>query len=239
MEEGRSSMAHFFQKKAGLIYQLFIVSLIILSLFLLDNSSTWANIVQWLIWLIFVLDYGVQLIRAENKKTFLRTHFLEALSVIPFLHDFRVFKLISVLHYVGYLSKGLRHSWKIYNMLLKYFSNRLVIGLVITILVVPFIMFLIEPGFTSYREAIWWCIQTVSTVGYGDVIPNTQLGRLIAGFMMLIGISILGAFSGVVSEYFRGKKKNDFDGLVKSIANVETLTKEQKKLLKDLIDTKK
>jgi len=54
---------------------------------------------------------------------------------------------------------------------------------------------------TSYGDAIWWAIETISTVGYGDMIPVTVLGRLYASCLMLGAMVIVGATTGTVVSY--------------------------------------
>jgi voltage-gated potassium channel len=57
----------------------------------------------------------------------------------------------------------------------------------------------VEPStFGSFGEACWWALQTVSTVGYGDIVPETGGGRVIAGTLMLLGVAFVPAVTSIV-----------------------------------------
>jgi voltage-gated potassium channel len=58
----------------------------------------------------------------------------------------------------------------------------------------------INPSITSPLDALWWGVATISTVGYGDVTPVTPEGRLVAGVLMLFGIGLFGAITGIVTN---------------------------------------
>ena len=57
-----------------------------------------------------------------------------------------------------------------------------------------------EGEFDSYGESVWWAVQTVTTVGYGDIVPTTPLGRFVAGIVMLIGVAFISMVSGVTAS---------------------------------------
>ena len=57
-----------------------------------------------------------------------------------------------------------------------------------------------EGEFDSYGESVWWAVQTVTTVGYGDIVPTTALGRFVAGIVMLMGVAFISMVSGVTAS---------------------------------------
>jgi len=57
---------------------------------------------------------------------------------------------------------------------------------------------LIDPGFDTFGQALWWATSTVTTVGYGDVLPVSATGRLIAGVLMLTGLALIPMITSVV-----------------------------------------
>lgn len=61
-----------------------------------------------------------------------------------------------------------------------------------------------EPGstFRSWADAVWWALTTLTTVGYGDHVPVTSVGRVVAGGIMVAGVAMLGAVAAVVAVYF-------------------------------------
>jgi voltage-gated potassium channel Kch len=112
----------------------------------------------------------------------------------------------------------------------KIFFNLLVIsGLVIVIGTV--IMYNLESGvenskMTTLLDALWWCVATVTTVGYGDVVPVTSLGRMVALVYMFFGITLLAILMAIITNTFYRKR----------IQKDETEKKEQEmKYLKSMI----
>lgn len=75
------------------------------------------------------------------------------------------------------------------------------------IFVCSVIVFRVEPpssGFTTLGDALWWGFVTFTTVGYGDLVPVTSTGRLVAIFLMIGGIGLIGLLSGSLAEFLRG-----------------------------------
>lgn len=73
------------------------------------------------------------------------------------------------------------------------------------------IMYNVEKGaensqMTTLLDALWWCVATVTTVGYGDVVPVTSIGRIVALVYMFFGISLLSTLLAVISNTFYKKR---------------------------------
>jgi voltage-gated potassium channel len=60
-----------------------------------------------------------------------------------------------------------------------------------------------NPEFATYADSLWWGIVTLTTVGYGDIVPETEKGRIAGVFLMLTGIATLGILSGTLASFFR------------------------------------
>jgi voltage-gated potassium channel len=60
-----------------------------------------------------------------------------------------------------------------------------------------------NPGFATYGDSLWWGIVTLTTVGYGDIVPDTEKGRLAGIFLMITGLGTLGVLSGTMASFFR------------------------------------
>ena len=61
---------------------------------------------------------------------------------------------------------------------------------------------LVDPGIGGFRDSLWWAIVTVTTVGYGDVIPTSSAGRIIAAFLMVAGVSAIPITTSLVVSVF-------------------------------------
>ena len=75
----------------------------------------------------------------------------------------------------------------------------LIVGVAATLaLTASVLVWLVDPGIGSYGDALWWAVATVTTVGYGDVVPETGPGRLIAAGLMLTGLGLIPLVTSVV-----------------------------------------
>lgn len=68
-------------------------------------------------------------------------------------------------------------------------------------------------GFESYGDALWWGVVTITTVGYGDVVPETEVGRIAATVLMLTGVALLGTVAASLASMFRLEDKADEEDL--------------------------
>src|SRR5262249_19035811 len=69
-----------------------------------------------------------------------------------------------------------------------------------------------NPGFATVGDALWWGIVTLTTVGYGDIVPKTTAGRLAGVAIMFTGIAVLGVLAGSLSALFRLDGSPDEEG---------------------------
>ena len=61
----------------------------------------------------------------------------------------------------------------------------------------------VNPEFATVGDALWWGIVTLTTVGYGDIVPKTATGRWAAVAIMITGIAVLGLLAGALASFFR------------------------------------
>lgn len=121
-------------------------------------------------------------------------HVLIDVRVLRLLRVFRIFKLTAYLAEFQALGHALRASRR---KILVFISAVLMI-----VLVMGTVMYVVEGpanGFTSIPTAVYWAITTMTTVGFGDITPKTELGRLISSAMMLLGWGTLAVPTGIVT----------------------------------------
>lgn len=96
----------------------------------------------------------------------------------------------------------------------------------------------------NFADGLWWSFVTVTTVGYGDLSPSTNAGRIIASILMLVGIGFIGMLTGTISTYFIKRKekntsiKNETVEIIKSkLDDYANLTNEDIEYLCKLVQT--
>ena len=83
----------------------------------------------------------------------------------------------------------------------------IVLATILLVLLAGLVERLVEPEtFTSLGLAYWWAVMTVTTVGYGDIVPESPEGRVVAGFLMLLGFGLIPTLSSLVVSTLIGKR---------------------------------
>ncbi|MCH6575336.1 MAG: ion transporter [Bacteroidetes bacterium] len=122
------------------------------------------------------------------------SQYLLAIRILRLLRVFRVFKLTNLLTQSNILVGALKASRaKIAVFLFAVLTSVVVIGAIIYVVEGP------EHGFTSIPVSMYWAIVTLTTVGYGDISPQTPLGQFIASIVMILGYAIIAVPTGIVS----------------------------------------
>ncbi len=131
------------------------------------------------------------------------THYLLVIRILRVLRIFRVLKLVQYLGEIHILSRALLASRrKITVFLFAVLSLVVVFGSLMYLIEKP------EHGFTSIPRSIYWAIVTLTTVGYGDISPQTALGQAISAVIMIIGYGIIAVPTGIVTaELTKAYKK--------------------------------
>lgn len=137
--------------------------------------------------------------------------FLALLPLIPFLRAFRILRLLRLLKLLRYhhrfidLLRLLKYNSLIY---VTAFSFVLFTALTATIAILFVEKNASNSAIDNFGSAFWWSIVTITTVGYGDIVPVTPEGKLIAGLLMVAGLITIALFAGVVSQTLVGQLLN-------------------------------
>ena len=128
-------------------------------------------------------------------------HSLIDVRVLRLLRVFRILKLTEYIAEFGALGGALIASRRKIFIFLSF--------VLMVVLVMGTLMYVIEGptnGFTSIPVSVYWAITTMTTVGFGDITPKTDLGRLVASVMMLMGWGTLAVPTGIVSAEFTAQR---------------------------------
>ena len=172
------------------------------------------QVLEWIFTVIFTIEYVGRLLSVQRPLRYATSffgivdllailpsylslfvpglHFLTGVRVLRLLRIFRVFKLPRFMDEYLMLGRALKASFRKIMVFLSVVS--------LIVLSMGTIMYVVEGpehGFTSIPTAIYWAISTITTVGFGDITPQTPLGRLIASLMMLLGWGVLAVPTGI------------------------------------------
>lgn len=181
-----------------------------------DAFGPWFRAAEWGFTLVFTIEYGLRLWCAPNARAYARSFFgvVDLVAILPtylslllpggqalltvrairLLRVFRVLKLATYVDEAALLMRALRASHQKITVFL--------VGVVTLVISVGALMYLVEGsanGFTSIPRSIYWAIVTLTTVGYGDIAPQTTLGQILASLVMIMGYAIIAVPTGIVT----------------------------------------
>src|SRR5687767_6856998 len=211
--------------RAGRLFDLTLIWLILLSVATVILESVRSvraqygdllYTLEWVFTLLFTVEYVLRLTSVRHPLRYATSFFgvVDLLAIIPtYLSIFlpgsqyllvirimrllRVFRLLKLSEYVteaDTLSRALHASRRKISVFLSV--------VVLLVVVIGALMYVIEGeahGFTSIPVSIYWAIVTLTTVGYGDLSPQTSLGQMLASIVMVIGYGIIAVPTGIVS----------------------------------------
>ncbi|WP_223639321.1 potassium channel family protein [Planococcus sp. 4-30] len=217
-------------KKINIIYEILMFVLVIISLFFAFSNNTQFLIYDRIIWIVFVIDYAVRLINSEKKWDYIKKHPLELIAIIPFDSIFRAARIIRLFRVIRLIGIGSRYLTPVYKLLRTNGLDKLLIVALVLLFIIPIPIVLLEPSINTFADALWWAVVTTTTVGYGDISPETPIGRILAVVLMLVGIGIIGTLTSAITSFFNREEKithdKQFLEILKSIEEIESLTKE-------------
>ncbi|MFE2040385.1 potassium channel family protein [Streptomyces sp. NPDC059477] len=161
---------------------------------------------EWLVWGAFAADYMVRLALAEDRKGFVRRHWLDLCAVLlPLIQPLRLLRVVSTLLLVGRRAR----------MAPQIQLTTYVVGSVAGLLMFGSLAVLSverespDGNIRTLGDAVWWSFTTMTTVGYGDHAPTTGVGRLLAVGLMLSGIALLGVITANIAAWFIARFDRD------------------------------
>jgi len=197
-----------------------LISIALLSLtFFIESDSELNRLIHYYdfgLCLVFLYDFFVQLYKRKKRwKYFFTYGWLDLLSSIPVIYEFRyirifrVFRVLRIIKSLNILYKFIKTNKRASLYGLIVFSSTIILILSSTL-----VLYLEQDvgNIKTAEDALWWSYITITTVGYGDLYPVTNEGRLAASVLILNGIAIFGALvSYMTSQVNIIKKKSTMD----------------------------
>jgi voltage-gated potassium channel len=220
---------------AGKLFDVILLVVIIISLVLVMMESVpklgrlYAQefiIAEWIITIFFTIEYILRIVSINKPTKYIFSFFgiIDLLSTIPLYLTFffgglnallavrslrllRIFRILKITRYIGEadkLSKAIKSS-----------APKIAVFLFVVIvlsIIMGTLMYLVEgaeSGFVSIPVSIYWCIVTLTTVGFGDIAPVTPFGQFLAAIIMIMGYGIIAVPTGIVSAEYTQKDKDN------------------------------
>lgn len=211
--------------KAGKRFDVLLLWCILVSIFIaVLDSVPYLNLnfkkefysVEWFFTIIFSLEYLTRIYISPKPIRYVLSFwgFVDLLAILPtyislFIYGYHYLLVVRILRLlrVFRILKLVRFNREAIVLLRALKASSYKIGIffsaVLTIVILlGTIMYVVENGengFTSIPQSIYWAIITVTTVGYGDIVPHTILGKFISSFAMIIGYAIIAVPTGIIT----------------------------------------
>ena len=183
------------------------------------------NTIEWLFTLLFTLEYSLRLISVRRPWQYFKSFFglVDLVSVLPsylilffpyaqpmlairILRLLRVFRILKLSAYMDEAEIMMTALSKSTRKIMVFLYAVLMLVIVFGSLV--YVVESREAGFTSIPRSVYWAIVTLTTVGYGDISPQTPLGQLLASAIMIMGYGIIAVPTGIYSaELIRSRSE--------------------------------
>ncbi|WP_299685277.1 potassium channel family protein [uncultured Vibrio sp.] len=194
---------------------------------------------DFIICCIFLFQLTIDLFRSENKKEYLRVHWIDFLASIPMIEPLRFARIFQISRVILVL----RSSKRIVSAL---FRNRhettlasIILLLVILLTIGAGTILLLEhqnpnANITTGDDALWWAFVTISTVGYGDHYPVTTAGKLVASLVIISGVGVFGMISGLITSLITSPTHHENQRAENRERYLEQIIEQQAKILERL-----
>ncbi len=186
------------------------------------------KIIEVIFTLLFTAELIFRLYCVKSKKDYIFSFYgvvdllailpLYLTSIFPFLGSFgiiralrilRIFRILKLQRYIN-AGNGL-------TIALRESRYKIIVFLgftVTTVFIIGALMYIVEMGqggFTSIPKSIYWAVVTITTVGYGDMVPQTVLGKFLSAFLMVLGYGVLAIPTGLVSAEIVNQRMKDYE----------------------------
>lgn len=219
----------------GKLFDIVLLFLIFLSVLLVMLESvetldakyhTFLHVAEWVITIFFTIEYIFRIISIKKPSTYIFSFYgiidliaalpmylaifipgSQILSVVRALRLLRLFRVLNLVQFTGqesHLKLAIRASRQKITVFV-YF-------VIIVSCLLGTLMFAVEKGESGFKnipDSIYWVIVTLTTVGYGDIVPITTIGKMIASLIMVMGYGIIAVPTGIVTaEYMNAANKH-------------------------------
>ncbi|WP_010325109.1 potassium channel family protein [Marinobacterium stanieri] len=165
------------------------------------------QVTDWLIWLGFVTELSLMLYAVDDRRRYLKHNWMSLVIIIAglpalwgvqsfYAGAIRSLRLLVMLGILFKVSRDLR------SILARHNLGTTLLVCLLFLFISGFLIAALDPAFNGPLDGIWWAWVTMTTVGYGDIVPSTNEGRLFGSLLILIGICMFSLLTASFSVFF-------------------------------------
>lgn len=224
---------------------LIVIDLILITLTLISNvpADLYYGIVVFdtALCIILLFEFFTRLMDSDDKKRFFLKNWTEIIAAIPFdlimlpfvLNYARFLRLFKILKFIKVIALFSQFFETIDFFLKKTHLDEILGVSLLVVLASTLGLYLFDPSINSLFDSLWFVLSTITTVGYGDILPQSGVGRMIGLIILIIGVLIFSTITGAIASYFaRRVLMNDDFNITENDDNIEHL-KENLKINKE------
>ena len=190
---------------------------------------------------IIFVDFLYRIHNSKDKKEFLKHNWIDLIAAIPInfflIRALRFIKLFRLLKVFIMLRKEIKNF---FIFIKESYLDKIIILLIVIVIFSVFFMYFIEPTQRTLIDSFWFVITSITTVGYGDITPHTQQGKILAMVLVIVGFFSLSVITGSISAAYSNKVivKHEEKDLKEEINNLSKKVDELTEIIKEMNDTK-
>lgn len=159
-----------------------------------------------LMWVEFVYSYR----HADDKKHYLKENSISILGMLPINFVlFRALRLVKLVHLIKSFVIARETTGRISHFLKQTYLDKIILVAIIFVLSISVLIDLVDSNINTMSAALWYVVVSMTSTGYGDIIPASTSGKILGMVAMVGGILVFASFTAVVSSLYVSKINND------------------------------
>ncbi len=185
---------------------------------------------------VFAAEFATRIAASRDRADYLRSHWIDLVALIPAGRGLRILRVLRLLRLVRAFAGVYRALGHVGPLAEHRGLQTIVLSwlgvMVICCAAIYFVERDLNPAIRSPFDALWWGISTMTTVGYGDVVPQTPEGRIAAATLMLLGIGLFSSVTAIITSFLTTNRRSTGDPITSierlgALANAGTISTEE------------